>query len=61
MLERTVDAAADPRWSCVRKKAYPTSDMAARVAAKSSQRGGVDLVSYGCTHCGSYHIGHAPR
>ena len=60
-LDRTVDAEADRRWSCNRKKAYPTAELANRVAADVRARGGQNarVVSYACTHCGRYHIGRA--
>jgi len=58
--ERTVDAGADRRWSCARKKAYPTIGMARRVAgAVRAKAGGAHVVAYACTHCGRFHIGHA--
>lgn len=59
--DRTDYAGADPRWSCARKKAYPTQELAAKVARKvCTENPGVNVVAYGCTHCGSYHIGRAP-
>lgn len=62
MLDRTVDASADPRRSCARKKAYPTYGMARNVASRVSREREISppLVPYACTeHCGRFHIGHA--
>lgn len=48
----------DPRWSCVRKKAYPSMEIAEKVARNVNARDdAADLVGYGCTHCGRYHVG----
>ena len=60
MIERTDNPAADARWSCTRKKAYPDMRMAARVAARSNEERGTDLVPYACTRCGRYHLGRRP-
>lgn len=57
-LMRTTTAGADPRRACNRKKAYTDEKLAKRVAAKVREKSGDDVVAYGCTLCGQYHIGH---
>lgn len=60
MLDRTVDADADPRWSCTRKKAYPDIALARKVASRINEEKGLNLVAYACTTgCGRFHVGHA--
>jgi hypothetical protein len=55
----TVEA-ADSRWSCARKKSY-SEKLAQKVANRINYEKGTDLVPYGCTHCGAFHIGHRAR
>lgn len=58
---RTTNPGADPIRACSRKKAYPTEQIAKSVARKVSDRSGEPIVPYGCTMCGSWHIGHRGR
>jgi hypothetical protein len=53
---------ADPQRACTRKKAYPDEKLAKRVARSINERDTTANVrAYGCTLCGSFHIGSAPR
>jgi hypothetical protein len=54
---RTDSPGAAQQWVCNRKKSYPDPKMAARVARQRSAKIGVDLVVYGCRHCGQWHLG----
>lgn len=58
-LRRTVYESADVTWSCARKKAYTDEKFAQRVARQAQEKSGIDMVAYGCTHCGQFHIGRA--
>jgi hypothetical protein len=51
---------ADPRQSCYRKKAYPTEQIGQKVVNQMKYERGADVVTYGCRHCGRWHIGRAP-
>jgi hypothetical protein len=44
-------------WACNRKKAYRTQKFAEKLAARI-RAGGENVVAYGCTRCGEWHIGH---
>jgi hypothetical protein len=57
---RTDYADASTKWACARKKAYPDEKTAARVAGRMRAERGADVVAYGCTRCGRWHIGRAP-
>lgn len=49
--------AAD-QWACNRKKAYPSAEIADKVARNVNLRDETaDLVSYACTRCGRWHVG----
>lgn len=52
---------ADAIRACNRKKAYPTEDLAKKVARKVAEKSGDDIIAYGCEYCGRYHIGHRGR
>lgn len=52
---------ADLRRACTRKKAYADEALAEKVARKVSEANGANVVAYGCTNCGAWHIGNAPR
>lgn len=60
MSDHMVYENADVAWSCTRKKAYQDEKFAKKVAAQLRRERDADVVVYGCTHCGSYHIGRAP-
>lgn len=47
----------DTRWTCYRKKSYPTEAIARKVANRIKFEQGVVLNVYGCTSCGRYHLG----
>lgn len=47
----------DPRWSCYRKRAFPTEALARRAATRAAVERNVSLNTYGCKHCGFWHIG----
>jgi hypothetical protein len=47
----------DPRWSCFRKKAYPTEAIAKKVANKIKHEHDAEVRAYQCDHCGLFHIG----
>ena len=52
---------ADTQWTCSRKKAYRTPDFAEKVARQVNGRDPTaDVVAYGCTRCGQWHIGRRP-
>lgn len=54
---RTDSQYADPRWSCYRKKAYATQQIAQKVARRVNERDALaDLVDYFC-RCGRWHVG----
>lgn len=46
-----------PKWSCHRKKSYPTQASAERVALVMTSLGNSNLRAYGCRHCGLWHVG----
>jgi hypothetical protein len=53
---------ADIVRSCTSHKAYPSEVIArAAVLAIVRQSPDADLRAYACTHCGSWHVGSAPR
>ncbi len=59
---RTDSPNADTRWACNRKKAYPTEEVAGKVAKKINGRDPTaDVVPYGCGHCGRWHVGRRLR
>ena len=47
----------DTRWSCLRKKRYPTEKIARKIANTAKFERGVALNVYGCFNCGGYHLG----
>lgn len=59
-LERTTTDGADKIRACTRKKTYDERT-AKFVAGRVRERTGEDVVHYGCTYCGSWHIGHRRR
>jgi hypothetical protein len=58
--DRTDNPDSSTEWTCVRKKAYPDEKTAKRVANTMRNERGADVVHYGCTRCGRYHIGRRP-
>ena len=60
MPERMVYENSSVEWSCTRKRAYPTEKLAQKVAAHLRSENLADVVAYGCTHCGRYHLGRPP-
>lgn len=53
----TVRQASGARWSCNRKKAYPTLKIAKAVARDANEKRDAGVHAYGCPDCGLYHIG----
>lgn len=54
---RTDNPNAHPVSVCIRKKQY-TEKTAERVAGRIRHRTGENVVAYGCTRCGWWHVGH---
>lgn len=64
MQHRATDDRSPVEVSCTRKKAYPDSGLAEKVARAIRKWGWEDddtearrVVAYACTHCGHWHIG----
>lgn len=57
---RTDYEGAATAWTCARKKVYPDEATAKKVAHRMREDRGANVVHYGCTRCGRYHIGRAP-
>jgi hypothetical protein len=49
-------------WSCARKVRYDTPARAEAVAARIREQKGAQVETYGCRHCGGWHVGRSrPR
>lgn len=55
-----VNEDASLEWSCFRKKAYPLH-VAERVARRIREERDADVIAYGCSNCGQYHVGRRPH
>lgn len=50
------------RKACERKKRYATQEEAAQAMRRSrADYGDNKLHTYGCRHCGKFHVGHWPK